>query len=141
MAKQLEEWRPVLAWPRKYLDGRYEVSDCGRVRRTPFAGGPPAPSIVATGINARGRRVVELRSQFRKKSGKLVEKTFCHLVHILVANAFLGPRPEGIQVTHLDWDRNNNSVENLAFATHDEIMERAAKDGRLPWLIQRQKVA
>lgn len=41
-------------------------------------------------------------------------------VHHLVAEAFLGPRPEGHQVRHLDGDPDNNRADNLAYGTRSE---------------------
>jgi hypothetical protein len=42
------------------------------------------------------------------------------LVHTTVANTFLSPRPEGSEVRHLDGDKNNNAVSNLAWGTAAE---------------------
>jgi hypothetical protein len=47
------------------------------------------------------------------KDGKHIMRT----VHSLVAEAFLGPRPDGHQVRHLDGDRSNNRVENLCYGS------------------------
>lgn len=44
-------------------------------------------------------------------------------VHVLVALAFHGPRPEGMEVRHLDGTRTNNRPENLAWGTHSENMQ------------------
>lgn len=41
-------------------------------------------------------------------------------VHVLVAEAFLGPRPKGAQVSHLDNDRLNNAVSNLRYESPRE---------------------
>lgn len=41
-------------------------------------------------------------------------------VHKLVALTFIGPRPEGMQVRHLDGNKLNNSVDNLAYGTASE---------------------
>ena len=41
-------------------------------------------------------------------------------LHILVATAFLGPRPEGLVVAHLDGDKSNNRVENLTYVSQRE---------------------
>lgn len=42
------------------------------------------------------------------------------LAHVAVALAFLGPRPEGMQVRHLDTDKSNNHRLNLAWGTAKE---------------------
>ena len=42
------------------------------------------------------------------------------LVHILVAEAFLGPKPEGLQANHKDGNRANPCLENLEYLTASE---------------------
>lgn len=41
-------------------------------------------------------------------------------VHRLVAHAFLGPCPSGLEVRHLDGDSQNNAAVNLAYGTKTE---------------------
>lgn len=43
-------------------------------------------------------------------------------VHSLVAEAFLGPRPEGYDIDHIDGNKTNNTAENLRYVTHTENM-------------------
>ncbi|MBM7796867.1 HNH endonuclease signature motif containing protein [Pseudoglutamicibacter cumminsii] len=43
-----------------------------------------------------------------------------HYVHTLVAAAFLGPRPEGHDIIHLDGDQVNLHADNLAYVTRSE---------------------
>lgn len=47
-------------------------------------------------------------------------KNFVRTVHALVAEAFIGPRPDGAQVRHLDGDKSNNCAFNLAYGTAKE---------------------
>jgi hypothetical protein len=53
-------------------------------------------------------------------------------VHSLVAEAFIGPRPIGLEVRHLDGDSTNNAVDNLRYGTHAENMQDRVKHGRDP---------
>lgn len=46
-----------------------------------------------------------------------------HYVHTLVAAAFLGPRPEGHDIIHLDGDQVNLHADNLAYVTRSERMK------------------
>ena len=43
-------------------------------------------------------------------------------VHTLVARAFIGPKPEGKEVDHIDKDRANNYYKNLRYVTRKENM-------------------
>lgn len=43
-----------------------------------------------------------------------------HYVHALVAAAFIGPRPEGHDIIHLDGDPKNLHADNLAYVTRSE---------------------
>jgi hypothetical protein len=93
-----EEWRPVVGFP------DYEVSSLGRVRSYKQR----APRILRHGSNRCGYAQVRLCIQ-----GILHTRT----VHTLVAEAFHGPRPEGLEVRHLDGTRTNNQASNLTYAT------------------------
>ncbi len=42
--------------------------------------------------------------------------------HALVALAFIGPRPEGYDLDHIDRCRDNNAPDNLRYCTHAENM-------------------
>lgn len=42
-------------------------------------------------------------------------------VHTLVLEAFVGPRPEGMEARHLDDDVENNRLDNLAWAAPAEV--------------------
>lgn len=59
------------------------------------------------------------------KNGKYGSK----LLHILVCEAFHGPRPKGMWVRHLDGDCANPRADNLAWGTPKENMEDQAKHG------------
>src|SRR5690242_190605 len=105
-----EQWRPVVGY-----EGAYEVSDHGRVRslmrEVPAGqrGGTrlvPGRLLVAP-LGRNGYRQVTLRRR-------------THLVHALVATAFLGERPPGLEVCHNDGDSENNAVANLRYDTVSE---------------------
>lgn len=46
------------------------------------------------------------------------------LVHLLVAEAFLGPKPIGHEIDHRDDDVLNPSAENLSYVTHAQNMSK-----------------
>lgn len=116
-----EIWKPVAGY-----EGAYEVSDLGRVR----------------GVD-------RLLSDGRKWKGKLLKSSdngFGYLqvllasggvqrakyVHRLVADAFLGACPEGMQVDHADNDRKNNRLNNLRYMTAWENTVRQLDFGNSP---------
>lgn len=50
-------------------------------------------------------------------------------VHVLVADAFLGPRPVGAVIRHLDGNHQNNSPVNLQWGTQSENVRDAVNHG------------
>ena len=52
------------------------------------------------------------------------------MVHHLVLEAFIGPRPEGWWGLHRDDDPLNNSVDNLYWGTPDQNVGDAIESGR-----------
>ena len=52
-----------------------------------------------------------------------------HEVHILVATAFLGPRPDGMVCCHNDGNAKNNCILNLRWDTQSSNIKDAVKSG------------
>lgn len=101
-----EEWKII-----PETNDNYEVSSLGRVRRltdatNTFAGKELKPSVVSGGYLG-----VDLPSAKSKKGFSIAP------IHGLVAKAFLGAKPKGLQVNHKDGDKKNNTVENLEYVT------------------------
>ena len=123
-----ENWKPVVG-----LEGRYEVSDLGRVRSitTPVTrrcGRGPNPDatyqllypsvIRATYINPDGYLTL-----------KLAERGTVH-VHCLVLEAFVGPCPEGQEGCHGDGNPSNNALSNLRWGTPKDNADDRRRHGR-----------
>jgi hypothetical protein len=112
-----EEWRPV-------LDGYYEVSSLGNVRRAKAGVNPWATSIGKI-----------LRPQLAGRKGKKYLRVGVHIdgrvsyvyVHQLIALAFFGPRPHGHDINHKDLDRLNNCASNLEYITRSENHKHAMR--------------
>ena len=51
--------------------------------------------------------------------------------HCLIALAFLGERPEGLEIDHIDGNKGNNSPSNLRYVTGAENMDNRNKLGRI----------
>lgn len=116
-----EIWSSVVGW-----ENLYEVSDCGRVRslaRTvPFGNNTRrVPSrVLKPGRDANGVRYVQLTDGPRR----VVRR-----VHVLVLEAFVGPRPPGLEGCHWDDDKDNNHLENLRWDTRSANMQDMLRNG------------
>lgn len=97
----IERWLPVVGY-----EGRYEVSDFGRVRSLIKAG-----LIKKQVLNPCGYLYTMLagRKNFR--------------THKLVLEAFVGPYPKGKEARHLDGNRTNNMLKNLCYGTWYENLQ------------------
>jgi hypothetical protein len=105
MAKRsAEAWRPVLGF-----EGLYEVSSLGRVRGLKY--NKTRDGILRASTDSAGRKNVRLN-----RDGKRLPRR----VHVLVAEAFIGPRPDGMVARHLDDDPANNNVSNIAWGTYSD---------------------
>lgn len=113
-----EEWRPVIGW-----EDRYEVSSLGRLKRLKDTASSLA-GIAKFKPRSWGYPSVELRDG----SGSFT----CVSLHVLVARAFLGERPQGHDVNHIDGNKNNNSPGNLEYVTHAENNLHAQRIGLNP---------
>lgn len=107
-----EQWLPVLGW-----ESYYEVSDQGRVRsldRLACLGrggriGVRRGRLLAPATDKRsGYRVVSLWASPVRRSAR---------VHTLVLEAFVGPRPAGLEALHGNGNPSDNRLANLSWNT------------------------
>lgn len=96
-----EVWRPVVGY-----EGRYEVSNFGRVKS--IAGRFKTHLILKPRIDRRGYSIVFIGYGNTKR------------IHRLVLEAFVGECPEGMECAHANGVRTDNRLENLRWATHKE---------------------
>jgi hypothetical protein len=120
MESQHEEWLPVDS----AFDplGAYDVSSLGRVRRR--AEGPlyfRTERILKCCKDTKGYPLARL------SQGSNVFRSIT--VHKLVARAFIGPRPYGLQINHRDGKKWNNRVDNLEYITCAENIRHAVRLG------------
>lgn len=115
-----EEWRSV-EW-----DSRYEVSSRGRVRSyaSPSGGSYPDPHPLKLEVSRHGYYRVRLTRR---------GESYKPLVHLIVAEAFLGSRPEGQVVRHKDGDKLNISADNLEYGTRSENEDDKLRHGTRVW--------
>ena len=111
-----EVWKSITGF-----EGRYEVSNHGRVRSTPKR---QPGRILKPGKQSKKYLTVALYLDVTPKQ----QKSF--LVHKLVMAAFGTPQPtEKHQVNHKDLDKTNNHIDNLEWVTCAENIKHAAKSG------------
>lgn len=93
-------WKPVVGF-----EGLYEVNDIGQIWS-----------------HRRGRLLKASRGKHPYLRVWLMSDgaRICRLVHSIVAEAFIGPRPAGEVVRHLNDIKTDNRVANLTYGTHSE---------------------
>lgn len=96
-----EEWRPVVGAP------DYEVSSLGRVRSLKFG----KVRVLRPCVNAYG---------YHNYTLSVDKRPMYTTAHVLVMAAFVGPRPAGLVIRHLDDDKDNNTLGNLRYGTQLE---------------------
>jgi hypothetical protein len=106
----MEEWKEV-----EGANGAYRVSNTGRVwsRKT--------KKILRPGL-FHGYKHVRLYCDRKGKSRR---------IHVLVLEAFVGPRPTKYTANHKNFVRTDNRLENLEWLTHQENLKYSAAAGRL----------
>ena len=108
MTMTSESWAPIPGWV-----GLYEASDQGRIRsltRT-VDGRRHEGRVIGHSTTPKGYRIVVL-------SGRGMRKAYA--LHRLIAETWLGPLPDGMQTRHLNDDKADNRVVNLAYGTRAE---------------------
>lgn len=53
------------------------------------------------------------------------------MIHALVAECWLGPKPEGLEIDHIDRNPHNNDYHNLRYVTHSEQMKNRVLSPRI----------
>lgn len=108
-----EQWKRIPGWE------FYEASTLGRIRSFYKK---TTPRILRGPADKNGYAVVSLTNKSTRKSFK---------VHVLVAATFIGERPEGFQVRHLDGNKLNNKPTNLAYGSAKENTNDRRRHGTL----------
>lgn len=118
------EWRDIPGF-----EGLYQASSCGLIRSL---------GRVTKTKNGQTRRYKPLMlRQSRLNNGYLKVslikggKYFHKTSHSLVAAAFHGPRPTGMDIAHYNGMKHDNRAENLRYATKSENMRDCYRLGEL----------
>ena len=106
-----EEFRDVVGY-----EGLYKVSNLGRVYSVvsdKFIGHPDYMGYTQVTLCKNGYHRIQR-------------------AHCLILEAFVGPRPQGFVIRHLDDNPANNRLDNLQYGTYRENYNDAQKNGHLP---------
>ena len=112
----MERWKPVLGF-----EGKYEVSDQGRLKNVQEGAGHVTGRILRVGINLRGYAQYTLG----KYGGR-------HSAHLLVMQAFSGPKPDGLEINHKNGIKTDNRIENLELWSHSHPPGQRVED-KISW--------
>lgn len=103
-----EQWKELPSG-----NGKYIVSSEGRVARL------------------QGGRICNVGYYMTNISAQPRQPKF-RLLHALVAETFLGARPEGCHINHKDGCKTNNCAENLEYISRKENIRHAYRLGLVP---------
>ena len=116
------EWRSIPGF------SRYEVSNDGHVKHLEaHPKNPkkmPAGGVMSPGWAGAGYSQVHLRDD----AGVMRD----WYVHQLVAMVFIGPRPDGKEINHIDGIKTHNCVSNVEYCTRRENNIHAIRTGLRP---------
>ena len=99
---QYEDWKEI-----KGYEGLYQVSNLGRIKSLKLN----KEKILTPHITGKNRLYINLRKEGKTKKLQ---------VHVLVAEAFIGERPEGYDICHIDGDCLNNKLSNIRYDTRNQ---------------------
>jgi hypothetical protein len=123
-----ERWLPVPAF-----EGYYEVSDLGRVKSVERTIAIPGGGVGYGAARPLRERILRQNTSDGYPYVSLAKdgRTINPKVHGLVLAAFVGPRPDGQEGRHLDGNRGNCALSNLAYSTHVENCADQRRHGTL----------
>lgn len=128
-----EVWKDI-----KGYEGRYQVSNMGRVRSVDHAISVPCKS---GHYNKRVHgRILKQREIGAGYYGVLLGMRNDQIVHRLVAEAFVPGYFDGAEVNHIDEDKHNNRWDNLEWVTRHENTHYGTRNERLSLMKNKQPI-
>ena len=133
-----EIWKDI-----ENYEGYYQISNLGRVKslnrtvkrsdgRVEYRKGTLMKTRISNSNKAKNKNASDRESITLNKDGN----TKYHLIHRLVAKAFI-PNPENKKtVNHIDGNPLNNIVTNLEWATYSENVKHAYDNGLYPNVVR-----
>lgn len=109
----MKEWKP-------FFGGVYEVSDAGDVKRIKPGRGAMVGHCLAHPIDSSGYPNISFCVDGKQNQFRL---------HNVVAELFLGDRPDGTEINHKDGDKANCAASNLEYVTKSVNIKHAHDAG------------
>jgi hypothetical protein len=111
----VEQWKPVVGF-----ETCYSISNFGRVRRDKAIKGTRVGKILKSTPDRKGYHYVMLHNQKPRQRG---------YIHKLVAAAFIGKCPDGLEINHINSNPADNRQNNLEYVTHGMNIEHSYRSG------------
>lgn len=99
----MEHWKQLIRW-----ESIYEISDLGRIRRVDGNNCAKVGYILKPIYLDSGYTSIRLRYKGRTER---------KLIHSYVMEAFVGERPNGYEINHINGNRSDNRLCNLEYCT------------------------
>ena len=138
--KRSPDGEELRALPEKYdmFRNAYMVTASGNVTRIRAASGTQQFRVLKPSNGPHGYLTVSLkvapteheRLQALMAGRELKPRHQTFLVHKLVVEAFRGPVPDGCEIHHVDGDKTNNSLPNLAIVDRDTHINLTVRAGQ-----------
>lgn len=118
----MEIWKEV-----EGFQGRFSVSSEGRVRQNNLS--YKASNGITYSFEEKIIEPTTWQSRYLRVDliWRHLNKRLCCYVHKLVAETFIGPRPEGMEIDHINRDYLDNRVSNLRYVSKLENMHNVSK--------------
>ncbi|MDB5240087.1 MAG: Slash 96 [Spirosoma sp.] len=126
------EWRDIPGY-----EGLYQASNYGTIMSM------PREWIGPKGLRKIGGIVLKpciLSNGYHQVCLYKNKKSAKHSTHSLVMLTFVGPRPDGYSINHIDGHKQNNRIDNLEYCTYAQNNTHAIETGlRDPKAINKQQ--
>ena len=113
--EHFELWLPVVGY-----EGLYEVSNLGRVRSLPHPTKTRREGVFRTSPGKLLLLKLSRDGYFELSLSNRSKGIRTYSVASLVAAAWIGPKPPGLQIDHIDGNKQNNCNWNLRYLTAKE---------------------